>query len=540
MIEYEYTGKVSGELKTKAIAAFSRYKADKEELYRRILDNTDWYRKRNSLSLMPKTNELNVSTSFVFSAIENKYADAVDNFPSVNLLERCRDDEKTAQILSKIVPTQLDMSGFKKVYKKNWRKKLKYGTAVYGIFYNEEKDDIEIRSVDLLNVYCDMHVSDVQDSRFLFIVNAVDNDLLCEKYPRYRELFSGDASMEDYGGINSISEKTVVVDCYYKKSNGTLHMMKLVNDNIIDATEDTQGYENGLYSHGLYPVVFDVLYPEDNCPFGFGLIDVIKNPQMYIDKLDSAIIKNIMVSSKQRWFYKDSVGVNEDELMDFSKDLVKVQGDPSNIVPQQATSLSEFALTHLDNKIDRLKEIAGNRDFQQGGVNGGVTAASAITALQQTGEKQSRAVIDDSYDAYKEIVVMVIELMREFYTKKRVYRITNELGEKEFEEFSNDALYHEVPQKDALNFEVGKTKRERVEIDIEVVPQKRNPYTRESTNEMVLSLWKSGVFTSKSPSAAVMMLKLMEFDGKEKLIEDIKNLQQEAIPQENQRKGETL
>lgn len=531
MIEYEYNGNVSPELKTKALAAFSRYKSDKEELYRRILDNTDWYRKRNSLSLSPTTNELEVSTSFVFSAIENKYADAVDNFPSVNLLERCKDDEQTAKILSKIVPVQLDMSGFKKVYKTNWRKKLKYGTAVYGIFYNEEKDDIEIRSVDLLNVYCDMHVSDVQDSRFLFIVNAVDNDLLCEKYPRFRELFCGDASMEDYRGMNSISEKTVVVDCYYKKNDSTLHMMKLVNDNIIDATEDTEGYENGLYEHGLYPVVFDVLYPEDNCPFGFGLIDVIKNPQMYIDKLDSAIIKNIMVSSKQRWFYKESVGVNEDELMDFSKDLVKIQGDPSGIVPQQATSLSNFALSHLDNKIDRLKEIAGNRDFQQGGVNGGVTAASAITALQQTGEKQSRAVIDDSYDAYKDIVIMVIELMREFFTQKRVYRITNELGEKQFEEFSNEELYHNAPLKDALNFDTGKTKREKVEIDIEVIPQKRNPYSRESTNEMALSLWKSGVFSAQAPEQAIMLLKLMEFDGKESLIEDIKRLQPQH-PQE--------
>ena len=523
-IATKYKGKVSPQLKTKALNAFARYKSDKEELHRRILDNADWYRKRNSVSYREDTNELEASTSFVFSAIENRYADAVDNFPSVNLIERNLSDERTAQLLSKIIPVQLDMSGFKKVYKANWRKKLKYGTGIYGIFYDEEKQDIEIRSIDLLNVYCDMHVSDVQDSRFLFIVNAVDNDLLCEKYPQHRELFAGDASVEDYRGTTSADGKTVVVDCYYKKPDGTLHLMKLVDDNIIDATEDTEGYENGLYAHGMYPVVFDALYPEDNCPFGFGLVDIIKNPQMYIDRLDSAIIKNIMLSAKQRWIYKESVGVNEDDLMDYSKDLIKVQGDPSGIVPQQTASLGEVALAHLGNKIDRLKEIAGNRDFQQGGVNGGVTAASAITVLRQTGEKQSRALIDDSYDMYKDIIVMVIELMREFFTKKRIYRITDEWGVKQFEEFSNENLYHESPVSDVLGFDVGLTKKERVEVDIEVVPQKRSPYTRESTNELLLSLWKENVFSQGNIDSSVMLLRLMDFDGKEKLIDDLKKL----------------
>lgn len=524
----EYTGNVSPELKKKALSALSRYKADKESLRRRIIDNASWYKSQSDNNFNANTNELKSSTSFVFGAIENKYADAVDNFPSVNILERSIDDERTARILSKIVPVQMDMSGFKKVYKANWRKKLKYGTAVYGVFYDEEEKDIEIRAIDLLNIYCDMRVSDVQNSKFLFIINAVDNDFLCQKYPEMRELFEGDASMEDYGGTTSVENKTIVVDCYYKKGDGSLHLMKMVDDNIIDATEDTPGYEKGLYEHGKFPVVFDVLYPEDNCPFGFGLVDIIKNPQMYIDKLDSAIIKNIMVSSKQRWLYKESVGVNEEDLLDMSKDIIKVQGDLGGIVPQQATSLGEFALSHLGNKIDRLKEIAGNRDFQQGGVNGGVTAASAISALRQTGEKQSRAIIDDSYDTYKDIVLMVVELMREFFDEQRVYRIIDERGEKHFETFSRENLFRDSVQSDALGFEVG-TKREKVEIDIEIIPQKRNAFTRESTNELLLSLWKAGVFSAENIDSAIILIRLMDFEGKEKLVDDLMGVAERGV-----------
>jgi len=77
---------------------------------------------------------------------------------------------------------------------------------------------------------------------------------------------------------------------------------------------------------------------------------------------------------------------------------------------------------------------------------------------------------------------------------------------------------------DVLGFDVGLTKKERVEVDIEVVPQKRSPYTRESTNELLLSLWKENVFSQGNIDSSVMLLRLMDFDGKEKLIDDLKKL----------------
>ena len=38
-------------------------------------------------------------------------------------------------------------------------------------------------------------------------------------------------------------------------------------------------------------------------------------------------------------------------------------------------------------KIEELKETSGNRDFSQGSTASGVTAASAIAALQEAGSK---------------------------------------------------------------------------------------------------------------------------------------------------------
>ncbi len=74
-----------------------------------------------------------------------------------------------------------------------------------------------------------------------------------------------------------------------------------------------------------------------------------------------------------------------------------------------------------------MKETSGNRDFSQGSTQSGVTAATAIAALQEAGSKLSRDMIRGTYRAYMEECYMVIELIRQFYDEPRKFRI---LGEK--------------------------------------------------------------------------------------------------------------
>lgn len=543
VITYEYKGKLDPVFISKARTMFDKYKADKEDLVKRIIDNDKWYRMRYAELMDVHTNETKPATAFIFSAIENKYADAIDNFPIPNLLEREPSDGETAKILSKIIPAQLDMSGFKKVYKRNWRRKLKDGTGIYGVFYNEDKEDIDIRPLGIMDVYCDMHLANVQESQFFFITTAVDNAILKEAYPKFKGLFKGDANIQTYkGDTGKLEDKTEVIDCYYKKTDGTLHMMKLVSNVVIEATEDMGGYENGLYDHGMYPVIFDVLYPEENSPFGFGVVDVIKNPQMYVDKLDGIILKNAMLSGNPRTMIKEGAGVNEKEFKDYTNDIVHSVGDVDerNIRTLDISAIPSQVMTHRDNKKNELKEVIGNRDFQQGGTSGGVTAASAITSLQQAGEKLSRAIIDDSYDAYKDLVIMVISLMREFYTEERVYRITNETGGVEFKQFDNSMLMkHET---DALGFPIDEYKR--VEFDIDVIPQRENPFSKEANNQTIMNLWQSGFFLPKNFGVATAALQCMNFDGKEKLMEQLREMneqqQQQMMSQQMQQGGNDL
>lgn len=521
--------KITPEFIEKALSAYDTYKNDKQLFNDRICENEKWYRKWHEVNQNGEYDgtTLTSATAFVFSAIENKFADAMDNYPHPKILEREPNDTKAAQMLSKILPVQLDISKFKKCYKQNWRKKLKYGTAVYGVFYNRETEEIELRSLNILGIYCDMNLQDVQESQFLFITQAFDNEILKAKYPKFADLFEGDASVETYSGNTVAKDKSEIIDCYYKKSDGSVHLMKFARNTLIEASEETPGYESGLYAHGKYPVVFDCLYQSDDSPFGYGITDIIRNPQMYIDKLDGIILKNAALSGKQRWLVRDKGSINEEEFKDWSKDVIHVDGslDETHIRPFQAQSISDFILNHRAEKILELKEVIGNRDFQQGATASGVTAASAINILQQSGEKLSRVMIDDSFDVYAEIISICIELIRQFFTKERIYRITNDLGNVEFVEFSNRYLIN--PDKDYLGFPIS-NRPSKAEFDIEIIPERQSPTSRETNNQLILELWKSGILSNTSPDMAIVILESMNFDGKERIIEQLKLMKRNA------------
>lgn len=521
-----YTGKIESPFLSKVLSAFDEYKGQKSALEDRVRENNIWYKSQYWNTFSPKS-DTEPATAFIFNAIENKYAEAVDNFPEPVLTERLAEDEHIAKLLSKILPLQLDICNFKSCYKENWRRKLKHGTAVYGVFYDEDKDDIDICTIDILNIYCDMHIKNVQESPFLFITSIIPNDRLKEEYPQFAHMFNGDAKLKTYTGTHTVSDRTEIIDCYYKKRVGkkdVLHMMKLCDNVIIDASEDRDELKDGIYGHGLYPVVFDVLYPEEDGPFGFGVIDIIKNPQIYVDKLDGIISKNALIAGKIRYMIKDNGGINEQEMCDYSTDIIHVAGsvDESNIRQLQANGLDDFIINHRQNKINELKEIIGNRDFQQGGTAGGVTSGTAIGILQNSGAKISRAVIDDSYDAYKEIIYMMIELMREFYTDVRIYRITDEEGNKSFEKFSGRMLFG-PPIYDNLGFDVSEG-RKTAEFDVAINPKRQNPFTKEANNQIIMSLWQSGLLHPENLDVASILIKELQFDGKERILTELQEL----------------
>ena len=518
------------------------YKQGKANLEARITNNEKWFKLRH-WDFVPRTeynlNDPRPVSPWLFNSIINKHADAMDNFPEPNVLPREEGDKQDAQALSEILPVILDNNDFEDTYSDVWWYKLKTGTGVYGVFWNSSLNnglgDVDIKKVDILNLFWQPGINDIQDSANLFCVELVDNDTLENQYPKTKgKLGHNIGLVEEYTTDDTIdtSNKSCVIDWYYKKkqeytdingltlSKDVLHYVKYVDDILLYASENDPNYtERGFYDHAKYPFIFDRLFATESTPTGFGYIDTMKDEQMYIDKFWQLIIMNAYLVSKPRYFVAKNCGLNLDEFADWNKTFVDVEGRLSdeNIKKIEIEKLDSTILNLLQLKIDELKETSGNRDFSQGSTASGVTAASAIAALQEAGNKLSRDMIKASYRSYVQVCQLVIELIKQFYDTPRCFRIVGQQGDYSFISYSNENI---------KNDDLG---RGRVIFDINVKSQKASPFSKVAQNETAKEMYQLGMFNADNAESSLIAIDMMDFEGKDSIIEKVARNQQMAM-----------
>ena len=516
--------KLAGEL-------LERYRAGKSKLEARLADEAVWWQSRHGGVPAGSTrNGVTPVSAWLWGSVCNKHADLCDAMPVCAVLPREPDDEGDAALLSDILPVIIERCAFGQTYSDNAWSKLKHGVAAYGVFWNPMLEngigDIDIRRVDLLNLFWEPGVRDIQDSPHLFLVGLADTAGLLAQYPFLQEkraamredgsLFTPEMGGSYLSGNQGLSEKTAVVDWYYKRitpeGRTVLHYAKFTGDVLLYASENDPAYaQRGWYDHGKYPVVLDVLYPEEGTPAGYGLIAVGRNPQGYIDELDGHILEYANTASRVRYWAKRSLGINEKDFLNPDKRIIEVEGDIDEEKLRQITlSPMDGMLTDVRKmKIDELKETTGNRDVSQGSTSGGVTAAQAISALQEAGNKGSRDMIAGSYRAYVQVMQQVIELIRQFYDGVRCFRITGENGGWRYVRYSNIGLQDTVT---GMGTD-GSALYRRPVFDIDVRAERENPLDREGRNRLMLELFRAGLFEPANRAAAEKTLAGMDFEG---------------------------
>ena len=516
-------------LAAQAHELLQKYRAGKASLDARVVENDQWYRLRNweHINRSENPGDPEPVSAWLLNCLANKHADAIDNYPEPVVLPREAGDQADAQILSAVLPVILEQCGFEQTYSDMWWRKLKSGTGILGVFWNPAKNgglgDVDIRCIDILNLFWEPGVTDIQDSQGVFHVELRDNDNLLRQYPQLEgRLSTPTTEIAQYVHDDTIDTagKSAVVDWYYKQGS-VLHYAKIVNDVVLYSSEgDAEYAQRGFYDHGKYPFVFDTLFSCEGTPTGFGYLDLCKEPQMYIDRLNQVILKNAVMASRPRWFVRQDGIVNEEEYADWDRDFVHYtgSGDPEeHIRPIQVKPVSDIFVNILNNKIEELKETSGNRDFSQGGTIGGVTAASAIAALQEAGSKLSRDMIKASYRAFTQVCYLIIELMRQFYDEPRSFRVIGERGAQAFVLYSNARLRPRAP-----SVEYGVPMGGRVPVfDIRIKPQKTNAFSKAAQNELAKEFYSLGFFNPANAAQALICLEMMDFEGKEMVVKRI-------------------
>lgn len=521
----------------KARETLQKYKQQKQSLESRVVNNEEWWKIHNWEQIKkkdavkadrenPNGIETPSSSAWLFNSITNKIADFSDNYPEANIRARTGGDVPEAERLKNVIPMILKRNKFYKTYIADISEKSKSGTGITYVGWNPKKDgigDVEIQNINILSIFWQGGITNIQKSRNVFTVELVDTDLLKKQYPSEAENITSDGEVDLkqylYEDYIDTTDKSLVIDWWYKK-NGKLHYCKFVNNVVLFATEnEPDEYPNGYYDDGNYPFVFDVMFPMQGTIAGFGFIDVGKQPQEYIDKMDAGILQNVLMNSMPRYFERQDSDINEEEFLDWTQPFVKTNTNlgQDDLREINVKGLDSAVFTQRDSKINEIKETTANRDVSTGGTTSGVTAASAISALIETGSKVSRMAIKGTYDAFENIIYLIIERMRQFYDLPRYVRITGDDGTDDFDIYDNSNL--KLQERQTLQ---GDTAQYLPEFDIEVAAQKASPYSKAAQNELALQLYSAGFFNPQNTDQSLACLNIMDFDHKSDVINQIK------------------
>ena len=527
---------ITSEIVKQAEARRQKYAKGKKSLDEKATANQKWWRGRHWSEIKKDNKSLEdaekPTSAWLFNSIINKHADMMDNFPKPNVLPRSRDSQIDAEKLAKIVPVVLEQNGYQTTYSRKAYDYISDGTAITGVFWDNTKNDgmgdVAIRQIDIHNIFWKPGIEDIQESPEVFTVAAVDNKELVKMYPQMEGKVGNDKTTVKYEADDSTDDSSMseVVDWYYKvveyedvviDESGTtlprpktiLHYCKYCNGEVLYSSEN-EGLENGFYQHGKFPFVFQVMFPIKDYPAGFGYIDVMKEPQKYIDVLDQLLADNAFKVGTERYFVRRSLGLNVDDFADYSKPFVEFDGNLDDALkPIDTPTIPAFVLQYQTNKIEELKETSGNRDFSQGTTSGGVTAASAIAALQEAGSKLSRDMIRAAHNAFTEECYLVIELIRQFYTEPREFRIDDGKGGYEFVDYDNANIAAETSADGIL--------KSKPIFDLQVTAEKKSPFSRAAQNEMAKELYSMGLFNPDMAEPALVCLDMMDFEGKDEI-----------------------
>ena len=613
---------VDGERLRKFTVELQKYKAGKASVESRAIAAENWWKLRNQAEIRKQTQGLTgfeAKSGWLHNVIVAKHADATEAFPEPNILAREPGDVEEAGMLSKIIPVVLETNKFEEVYSDNQWQKLKTGTGIYKVYWDADKlnglGDIAIKRVNILNIFWEPGVTDIQDSKYVFHTALVDKDTLEGMYPQLKDKLKTTAftpAKFQTDDAVTTENKAVVIDVYYKSfedGKTVLHYCKYVGDEILYSTENEEAMQNsaaametaammqqpartqpvpdapvpnqqymgeiatvggmtrqkmqtepgagdipagieaaggttlgmmqpmpgtgamptpqqpvhhGLYDHGLYPFVFDTLFPIEGSPCGYGFIDLCQNSQMQIDIMQTAFLKNTMVGAMPRYFQRMDGAINEEEFLNLDNPVVHVNGNlgEDSIRPIDYRALSGNYLDMRTSMINELRETSGNTEASNGVISSGVTAASAIAALQEASGKGSRDSSRSSYRAYSRIVNLCIELIRQFYDETRSFRITGQTpGSYQFIDMNNAGIKEQ---------EVGQTSdglplyRKPI-FDLKIKAQKKNPFSRMEQNERAKELYGLGFFNPERAQEALGALEMMEFEGIDKVKEQVQN-----------------
>ena len=379
------------------------------------------------------------------SCIDNAVADQMDNRPEALMIPEREETARSAEEMTDVVSYVLYQAKFDETYATLMEDSAVTGTGVAQVFWDEDLDGgngmVSVMAWHPEDFYPDPMYEDIQLGRGCFKVTRTSVAWVEQHYPHARGFVQPDQAtrpeLEDDPTMQAPDGDavTTLLEFWYKKYNAEtrrthVHMALFAGRALLYSSETGYGsedgaYDEGVYAHGQYPFVLYKYRDVWRRPFGTGMVYDYRDSQEAIDRYYKYLDDNARESSVQRHFIRKNSGINPDDVADLRKTLIEWEGNDIREVLQtvQAAPLNGQVYQVMTMLTEAMKEDSGQNQFVRGEGGKGVTAASAIQALQEAGGKIARMHTEKYKAAFRQMVEQILWILSEYMEPGRKLKI---------------------------------------------------------------------------------------------------------------------
>ena len=457
------------------------------------------------------------------STFQNCVADQLDNMPEAVLLPETPALTAVSDDLTDVVRCVLSQNEFESLHRRRVEDCFCTGTAITQIAWDDDLDggrgNVALIRWPIEAFLWDPAAETLQEARALFKVSWHPMSWFREHYPEHAEHMTGDDTAFSAIGLCDDrrdrafgdEDRAMLLEYWWRQYDAAtrryqVNMALLAGGRLLYR-------QNAVYAHGRYPFVADVYTPIEGLPVGDGLIQELAPMMRYVNRYAGYIDTNLRMSSKGRLLVDRGAGLNRRALSDWQTDIIEGDRiDAGAVKWLQSVPFSPLAAQQMLQLQTDIKQDSGQNEFTRGEPVGGVTAASAISALQEAGGKMTRLRTASLNQGFKQMVEQMLWLIHQFYGANRVLMITGHAGAR-LVDAGAPHLFGGEP--DPLLEAGGVLPPPRYRVQVQV--QRRNPLRQQAQNELLLQAFELCAKAGR-PIPVEALFEAMQVDGKERVL----------------------
>lgn len=347
-------------------------------------------------------------TNIIKPIIDSQISDIIDKPYSTDALGREPGDQMFAEDVEHGLQFVLDKNYFKEKLTDSEHDRLELGTTIVKVYTDHEA--LQKRGLPTFEIISPANFFPdpkwtkynlLQDCEF--IIHAVPRPLswIRRNFPQwgkyvkrqiswvYDPTLDLDTTRTDEVTVVT-SQKALVIECYMRDENGDIYCVHVANDIVLEDSRDKKIIGTKLQRRNLFPFVAIVCYPRRGTGWGMGDVEYLFPTQDLINDMDDQIrMAARLMGNPQMAISLTAAGKGFDARKWTNKPGLRVPfRDVNAFKPIPAMEVSNSIPARREKAFEEANIISGRPDVNRGQTPGqGVTAASAIIALQQAGQK---------------------------------------------------------------------------------------------------------------------------------------------------------